>query len=392
MQAPETQPPLALYVHLPWCVSKCPYCDFNSHALAGELPARKYMDAVIADLDFALANNGAGEQRRFVSVFFGGGTPSLFPAEEIARVISSLRARSLLCTNAEISLEANPGTIERGHFSDFRAAGINRVSVGAQSFDPEKLRALGRIHGPADTAKAVAELAAAGIANFNIDLMFALPRQRAEQVVADLEQAVALSPTHISAYQLTIEPNTAFFRQRPRLPAEAAAADMQLRVQEKLADSGYDQYEVSAFARPGLRCRHNLNYWEYGDYMGIGAGAHQKLTDRFGRVWREQRRAHPGRYMREAGSSLCITQRREITAEERVFEFMLNALRLREGFDEELFASRTGLALDQNLTGFAQASQRGLLENHNGRWRASDLGWRFLNDLQALFLPTGEAA
>ncbi len=386
------QPPLALYLHLPWCVRKCPYCDFNSHALSGDLPATQYTDALLADLAFALDGAAGPEDRKIVSLFFGGGTPSLFPPEQIARVIEFLRAHEWLTQDVEISLEANPGTIEHGSFSGFADAGINRVSLGAQSFDPEKLKQLGRIHSPADTCNAVDELKAAGIDNFNIDLMFALPGQNADNMLADLEQAIALGPTHISAYQLTIEPNTAFHRYPPRLPDDELAADMQQLVQEKLAGAGFQQYEVSAFARAGKGCRHNLNYWEYGDYIGVGAGAHQKLTDRRGNVQRTHRRAHPARYMRAAGSSSCIAASREITVDEKVFEFMLNALRLKNGFKTSLIENRTGVKLADVIARFDLARARGLLEYDDDNWRASSLGWQFLNDLQAVFLPPGQAA
>ncbi|NNF52198.1 MAG: radical SAM family heme chaperone HemW [Gammaproteobacteria bacterium] len=389
----SSPPPLALYVHLPWCVSKCPYCDFNSHALAGSLPAREYTDALLADLAFSLDGiRGVGD-RQFIALFFGGGTPSLFPPAQIARVIDFLRDEQRLAPDAEISLEANPGTVEHGSFVDFADAGINRVSLGAQSFSQQKLTALGRIHGPEDTVRAVAELRAAGIENFNLDLMFALPGQQTDEMLSDIDQAVALEPAHISAYQLTVEPNTAFHRHPPVLPDHESSAEMQQLAAERLKDAGYAQYEVSAYAQTGRRCRHNLNYWQYGDYLGVGAGAHQKLTDSEGRIRRTHRRAHPGRYMKLAGSEECIAASREISLDERVFEFMLNALRLRGGFDRALFESRTGVALGEIESRLEGARIKGLLEQHGeDRWRASSLGWRFLNDLQAIFLPPGQAA
>lgn len=382
-------PPLSLYVHLPWCVRKCPYCDFNSHALSGELPAERYTDALLRDLDYAL--DGL-DPTPLGSVFFGGGTPSLFPADQLARLLEHLRVTGWLAADAEITLEANPGTVERHSFKSFAAAGINRVSLGAQSFDPDKLAALGRIHSPDDTRRAAADLHEAGISNFNIDLMFALPGQQPDEYFADLEAALALGPAHLSAYQLTIEPNTAFARHPPKLPDEDVVAAMEQPGRELLAAAGFAQYEVSAYAAPGAECRHNRNYWEYGDYLGIGAGAHQKLTDPPGRITRLKRRAHPGHYQRHAGSDRCVAERREVQAAERIFEFMLNALRLRAGFDRQLFEERTLLPWSTLKPQLEVAATRGLMTRDHERWRASPLGWRFLNDVQAIFLPPGEAA
>lgn len=381
--------PLSLYVHLPWCVRKCPYCDFNSHALSGELPAERYTDALLRDLDYALDQL---ESQPLVSVFLGGGTPSLFPAGQLARLLDRLRDSGWLGRDAEITLEANPGTIERHSFRSFAAAGINRVSLGAQSFDPAKLAALGRIHSPDDTCRAAADLHAAGISNFNIDVMYALPGQQPEEYLADLEAALALAPAHLSAYQLTIEPNTAFARHPPDLPCEDAVLAMEQPGQDFLATAGFMQYEVSAYARTGAECRHNRNYWEYGDYLGIGAGAHQKLSAPPGRITRQKRRAHPGQYQRHAGSDRCVAERHEVQPEERIFEFMLNALRLCDGFDRKLFEERTFLSWSTLKPQLEVAAARGLMIRDHGRWRASPLGWRFLNDVQAMFLPPGEAA
>lgn len=381
--------PLSLYVHLPWCVRKCPYCDFNSHALAGELPATRYTDALLKDLKLALRD---APGRRISTVFFGGGTPSLFPASEIRRLLACLQATGLLEHGAEISLEANPGTIERHSFKAFAEAGINRISLGAQSFDPDILKALGRIHDPDDTRRAVDELVSAGIENFNIDLMFALPGQQTAGAENDLREALALGPAHVSAYQLALEPNTAFYRHPPQLPGEETAWEMQNVGSALLESHGYLQYEVSAFARAGRGCRHNMNYWRYGDYLGIGAGAHQKLTDAGGAIVRSRRRAHPGRYMREAGTDACIVEWRHVQNEERIFEFMLNGLRLRHGVDRELFETRTGLSWADLEPAAREARRRGLLAMHADGLRATDLGWRFLNDLQALFLPAERAA
>lgn len=389
MNAIEPLPPLALYVHLPWCVSKCPYCDFNSHALADELPASRYLDALLADLGLALATSGS---RPIESVFFGGGTPSLFPASEIARLLDRLRAAGRLAPSAEISLEANPGTVERHSFAELAAAGVTRISLGAQSFDPSALRKLGRIHGPAETCRAAEELHAAGLANFNIDLMFALPGQGPAGALDDVTLALALEPAHVSHYQLTIEPRTAFHRHPPALPPDDEAWVMQSECQALLEASGFVQYEVSAFARQGKQCRHNLNYWEYGDYLGIGAGAHQKLTSENGTIMRIRRRSHPERYMREAGNAALVAAFTVVTPGERVFEFMLNALRLKQGFSLPLFERRTGLPGEALLPILASAVERGLATEDAQHWRASATGWRFLNDLQAMFLPEGEVA
>ena len=389
MDAISPLPPLSLYVHMPWCVRKCPYCDFNSHALTGTLPADRYLDALLGDLEYALAESG---DRLVETVFFGGGTPSLFPAEKIGRVLERLRSGGRLAPSAEITLEANPGTVERHSFAELAAAGVTRISLGAQSFDRALLRALGRIHGPAETRRAAEELHAAGLSNFNIDLMFALPGQQAEGALADIAAALALAPAHISHYQLTIEPLTAFHRHPPVLPADDLAWAMQSSCQSALADAGFRQYEVSAFASKGRQCRHNLNYWEYGDYLGIGAGAHGKLSSGNGTITRLRKRSHPSRYMREAGTDQALAERAVIGPDERVFEFMLNALRLRDGFHLSLFEGRTGLSSAAVLPTLALAGERGLAVEAAQTWRASEVGWRFLNDLQALFLPEGLAA
>lgn len=326
------------------------------------------------------------------TVFFGGGTPSLFPAKELTRLLQRLRDSGRLAQDAEITLEANPGTVERHSFADLAAAGINRISLGAQSFDPLMLSRLGRIHGPDETRRAASELHAAGIENFNIDIMFALPEQTRAGAVDDLTQALSLSPAHVSHYQLTIEPNTAFARHPPVVPGDGLAWAMQEDCHAFLAEAGFEHYEVSAFARPGKRCLHNLNYWEFGDYLGIGAGAHQKLTHDSGAITRVRRRSHPTRYMREAGAESGIAGTAELSNEDRIFEFMLNALRLKHGFNGALFTQRTGLALASLQPTLALAHARGLLVSEGASWRPSDTGWRFLNDLQAMFLPEGKAA
>ena len=377
-------PPLALYLHFPWCVRKCPYCDFNSHTLHGELPQQQYLDALLADLT-AQAPLVAG--REIGSVFLGGGTPSLFAPEAIGRLLGALRLLLPLAAQAEITLEANPGTIERGRFAEYRAAGINRVSLGAQSFAPAMLERLGRIHSSEDTRVAAAELHAAGLGNFNLDLMYALPGQDLEGALGDVHEALALEPAHLSHYQLTLEPGTVFGALPPAgLPDEDLAAQMQQHCQAAIAAGGFQQYEVSAYARPGAQCVHNLNYWNFGDYLGAGAGAHGKLslTPR-APIARTLREREPRRYLaRGAHEPLAL---REIAASDLPFEFMMNGLRLVGGFSPERFEQRTGLPWSSVAARTTRLQQRGLLEESAGRWRASELGQRFLNDVISEFLP-----
>jgi oxygen-independent coproporphyrinogen-3 oxidase len=379
-------PPLALYLHMPWCVRKCPYCDFNSHQLAGGRVNPDYIDALVRDLDTE-APLVAG--RRVQSVFFGGGTPSLFSPEDYGRLIAELRRRIEFESLAEITLEANPGTIERGSFAGYRDAGINRVSLGAQTFRPRALELLGRIHSADDTLLAVQELRAAGLHNFNLDLMYALPEQTVEAAVEDVAAAVALMPAHISHYQLTLEPGTVFHSRPPQsLPDDEIAWRMQTDCQSLLAGAGYAQYEVSAYARAGAYCRHNLNYWGFGDYLGLGAGAHGKLTlDAPYRVLRTAKPKQPREYqslMRDA--TVPIGERRFVPPSELPFEFMLNALRLNQGFHAKDFRDRTGLPLTAVEPALAAAVGRGLLEATPLGWFPTEQGRRFLNDLQGGFL------
>ncbi len=385
----STLPPLALYVHVPWCVRKCPYCDFNSHALREELPERAYIDALIADLEQELPTVWG---RSLSSVFIGGGTPSLVSAEGIDRLLSTARALLPLPPTAEVTLEANPGTLEQGRFAEFRAAGINRLSIGVQSFDDARLLALGRIHGRAEALRAVEAARAAGFDSFNLDLMYGLPGQDVAGALADLDTALALEPPHLSHYQLTLEPNTAFHRAPPPLPEEDAVWDMQERCQERLARAGYEHYEVSAYARAGHRSRHNTNYWTFGDYLGIGAGAHGKLSDaQAQRILRTAKRRHPRDYLGHAASPGRIADSRALSRADAGFEFMLNALRLVEGFPSALFAERTGLPIRTVEAPLRCAEERGWIE-----WTLSDIrptatGQRYLNDLLELFLPAGDA-
>jgi oxygen-independent coproporphyrinogen-3 oxidase len=375
-------PPLALYVHFPWCVRKCPYCDFNSYTLHGELPEAVYLARLVRDLA-AQAPGVAG--REVVSVFLGGGTPSLFSPEAIGRLLEAVRQRLALAADAEITLEANPGTIERGAFAGYRAAGVTRVSLGAQSFAHEQLRALGRIHSPAETRRAAGELHAAGLANFNLDLMYALPGQDVAAAVRDVAEALALAPAHLSHYQLTLEPGTVFAAQPPALPDEDLAADMLTACGARLGAAGFEQYEVSAYARAGAQCRHNLNYWRFGDYLGVGAGAHGKLTfPAHGQVVRTTQLREPRRYLAADDTELA---RRTVAAHELPFEFMLNALRLTGGFEAASFSARTGLGFEVVAAALRAATARGLLETTPRGYRPSGRGLRFLNELLLDFLP-----
>ncbi len=375
-------PPLSLYVHLPWCVRKCPYCDFNSHEQRGELPEDAYVDALLADLDAAVVS---AQGRPLASVFMGGGTPSLFSAAAIARLLDGVAARVPLAADAEITLEANPGAAEHDRFRGYRAAGVNRLSLGVQSFQPQRLRALGRIHDEHEARRAIRQ-ALECFERVNLDLMYALPGQTLEEAEADCEIAVTSGATHLSFYQLTIEPNTVFHRQPPELPDEDAAAAIEEAVHGRLARAGFARYEVSAWSRPGAECRHNLNYWRFGDYLGIGAGAHAKITTPAG-IAREARSRAPADYLRRAAQAGAVAERREVAGAEAVFEFMLNALRLTGGFPEKLLAERTGQALAAAEPGLSTAIERGLLTRSRGEIRPTAHGLRYLNDLTALFLP-----
>ncbi len=386
-------PPLSLYLHLPWCVRKCPYCDFNSHTAGSAPPRARYVEAVCRDLE-AEAAEASG--RPLASVFLGGGTPSLFSGAEIATLLDAVRASFTLAEgpDTEITMEANPGTVERHALPGYRRAGVNRLSIGAQSFDLGSLKHLGRIHGPGEIADAVRDARAAGFTNLNLDLMFALPGQSAVMARDDLRQALALAPEHLSLYQLTLEPNTVFHSRPPAgLPDDELAADMGEQALEQLAAAGFGRYEVSAFARPGRECRHNLNYWRFGDYLAAGAGAHGKLISADGVVRRYRKPAHPVAYMERVERTAAVREDcREISGDELVFEFMLNALRLVGGFTEADFERRTGFPAAGVRPRLAELAARGLLCESDCRWRPTRLGLRFLNDLQAHFLPASAAA
>ena len=371
-------PPLSLYVHLPWCVKKCPYCDFNSHERQGELPFSEYVLALVRDLEAMLPSVWG---RRIQSIFVGGGTPSLFPAEQIDALLAAVRARLPLEPGAEVTMEANPGAAEAGRFRDYLAAGVNRLSLGVQSFDDVMLKALGRIHS-ADEARRAIGMALDTFGNVNLDLMYGLPGQTLAMARVDIDEGVRFGTPHLSAYQLTLEPNTVFFSHPPKLPGHDASADMQVMVEEALCGAGFEHYETSAFAEPGRRCRHNLNYWEFGDYLGIGAGAHGKLSFA-DRVTRHERVKQPREYLTASGD----VPERVIEAKELPFEFMLNALRLVAGFPADLFAARCGLPSSLAEPGLQAAQDQGLIERDPRTIRPTEKGRRFLNDLVALFLP-----
>jgi len=374
--------PLSLYLHFPWCVAKCPYCDFNSHGLRGAVPEDAYVAALIRDLDFELQQP---ESRPIQSIFMGGGTPSLFSGRAIAAVLEAFAKRLSFAPDIEITLEANPGTVDAGYFRDYRTAGVNRLSIGVQSLNDAMLKRLGRIHGHDDAVSAVRIARAAGFDNLNLDLMFALPEQSEAEAAADLREAIALGPEHLSYYQLTLEPNTEFAARPPTLPDDDSAWAMQLAGQALLAAQGYAQYEVSAYAQPGRQSRHNRNYWQFGDYLGIGAGAHGKRTFA-DRIERRARHKLPKTYQAAAGQASALQEQREVGAPELPFEFAMNALRLNEGFSPALFETRTGLALSEIGPRLAKLAARGLLERDDTVIRPTALGRAHLNTLIGEFL------
>lgn len=375
-------PPLALYIHIPWCVKKCPYCDFNSHAAGPSLPEEAYVDALLADLDADLAHVHG---RELTSIFFGGGTPSLFSARALGRLLEGVQRRVAFAADIEITLEANPGTFEQAKFRDYRALGINRLSIGVQSFQAAKLKALGRIHNGDEAIRAADMARAAGFDNFNLDLMHGLPGQSIEDVLFDLRTAIAQQPTHLSWYQLTVEPNTVFWNQPPEVPEDDILWDIQEAGQALLATEGYGQYEVSAYAQTGKAARHNLNYWTFGDFLGIGAGAHAKLSNPDGRILRSWKTRLPKDYLDPTKAFQAGT--RPLTADELPFEFLMNVLRLTDGVPASLFTARTGLPLEQLSGARREAEQRGLLQANPQRLRATAEGQLFLNDLLQHFLP-----
>ncbi len=374
-------PPLSLYIHIPWCVKKCPYCDFNSHESRSDIPEKRYVAALIADLEQSVPRVYG---RKIKSVFFGGGTPSLFSAESIDEILSAVRMLTPLEYGAEITLEANPGTVEIARFAGYKQAGINRISLGIQSFNADYLNALGRIHDDKQ-AIAAAELALATFERVNLDVMYALPNQTLAHALQDARQAVALNPDHLSFYHLTLEPNTPFHRTPPSLPDDDTSADMQEQIEAMLAEHGYEHYETSAFCKPKSQSRHNLNYWQFGDYLGIGAGAHSKLSYH-DKITRETRHKHPKAFMENAENGNAVDNSWLIAQADLGFEFMMNALRLTDGVELSLFQQRTGLSLQAIRSGLAVATQKGLITQDSQRIKPSALGQRYLNDLLALFL------
>ena len=380
-------PPLSLYIHIPWCVRKCPYCDFNSHESKGEIPERRYIDALISDLDHTLPNVWG---RRVYTVFFGGGTPSLFSAEGIDDILAAVRARLPLESDAEITMEANPGTFEAEKFRGFRAAGVNRLSIGIQSFNEAHLQALGRIHNGGEARRAI-EIAQDNFDNINLDLMFALPGQTLAECERDIDTALSFSTNHLSIYHLTLEPNTLFHRFPPPLPDDDLAADMQAMIETKLSGAGYAHYETSAYAKPRKASRHNLNYWRFGDYIGIGAGAHGKISFP-DRITREARYKQPQAFMERAALGDAAQEVKTISRNELPFEFMLNALRLTEGFPLALFVERTGLPVTAIAARLDEAESKGLVTRDHVHVKPTEKGRLFLNDLLEMFLPGEPAA
>ncbi|MDO8208551.1 MAG: radical SAM family heme chaperone HemW [Gallionella sp.] len=375
-------PPLSLYIHIPWCVKKCPYCDFNSHEARGAFPEKEYVAALIRDLEMALPQIWG---RKVYTVFFGGGTPSLLSGEGVAEILRQVRMLLPLTGDAEITLEANPGTVEAGKFAAFRDAGVNRLSMGIQSFNDVHLKALGRIHS-ADEAKAAIDIAQRHFDNINLDLMYALPGQTLDQALQDVKTALSFEPQHLSCYHLTLEPNTLFYRNPPSLPDDDASSDMQQSIEELLAENGYQHYETSAFAKINRRSKHNLNYWKFGDYLGIGAGAHSKLSFP-DKIIRQARYKQPQAYMQQVGAGAPVQTENEVDRAELPFEFMMNALRLNEGFDPALYNERTSLSLIAIQRELLEAERRGLLFRDHQRIAPTQLGQRFLNDLLEIFLP-----
>ncbi|MCU7828537.1 MAG: radical SAM family heme chaperone HemW [Candidatus Thiodiazotropha sp. (ex Myrtea sp. 'scaly one' KF741663)] len=375
-------PPLSLYIHIPWCVRKCPYCDFNSHAVGGALDESAYVDALLTDLALEAPLTF---DRPLQSIFIGGGTPSLFTPAAIGRLLAGVRDQLALDESIEVTMEANPGALETDYFTGYRDAGVNRLSLGVQSFHDESLQALGRIHSAAEAVRAVERAKEAGFARINLDLMFGLPMQTHEMAMADLQTAIDLATEHLSYYQLTLEPNTRFHQQPPKLPMEDLIWEMQQAGQKLLVNAGFEQYEISAFARPGGQCLHNLNYWRFGDYLGIGAGAHAKVTRIDGNIERRWKQRHPGSYLSNLSQGDALLGSRELLPEDRVIEFMMNALRLTMGVERPLFQQMTDVSLNEISEALSEAKRLGLLSPDSERLYATPLGLKFLNDLLGLF-------
>ncbi len=380
-------PPLSLYIHFPWCIEKCPYCDFNSHAIKTSIPYDEYIDCLLLDLDYELPSIWG---RPIQSIFMGGGTPSLFPPEAIAKLIQALRARLNFKPDIEITLEANPGTVDQGCFAGFRQAGINRLSIGVQSFNDAMLKKLGRIHNSKQAIKAIEAAHTADFNSFNVDLMFGLQEQTSKQMLSDLQTAIDLQPAHLSHYQLTIEPNTLFAVQPPTLPDDDALWDMTQQAHARLAEHHYQQYEVSAFSKSGKvnQCKHNLNYWQFGDYLGIGAGAHQKITAANTQsITRTAKQKHPQHYMQHVKTQVHITEQHVLKNDDVRFEFMLNALRLTSGFEIQTFKDNTGMDILSIQAILNKANKNNWLLQDDTRIQPTPLGQQYLNDVVTLFLP-----
>ena len=377
----KNPPPLSLYIHIPWCVKKCPYCDFNSHESKLEIPEKRYVAALIKDMEQSVPRVYG---RKIKSIFFGGGTPSLFSAESIDEILSAVRMLTPLDYAAEVTLEANPGTVETARFAGYKEAGVNRVSLGIQSFNADYLEALGRIHDDKQ-AIAAAELALKTFERVNLDVMYGLPNQSLKDALNDAKMAVSLNPDHLSFYHLTLEPNTPFHRTPPSLPSDDTSADMQEQIEALLAQNGYEHYETSAFCKPKSYARHNLNYWQFGDYLGIGAGAHSKLSFH-DKITRETRYKHPKAFMENAENGNAVDNTWLIEKSELGFEFMMNALRLTQGFDTKLFTERTGMPWQAMSMRLAEASKKGLITQDLNRLQPTILGQRYLNNLLEIFL------
>lgn len=377
----KNPPPLSLYIHIPWCVKKCPYCDFNSHEKRSEIPEQRYVAALIADLEQSVPRVYG---RKIKTVFFGGGTPSLFSDESIDEILGAVRMLTPLDYGAEITLEANPRTVDSAHFKGYKAAGVNRISLGIQSFNADYLKALGRIHDDKQTLQA-AELALNTFDRVNLDVMYALPNQTIEHALADAQMAIDLNPDHLSFYHLTLEPNTPFHHSPPSLPSDDVSADMQEQIEALLAKNGYEHYETSAFCKPNSQARHNLNYWQFGDYLGIGAGAHSKLSYH-DKITRETRHKHPNAYMQASESGNAVDNTWAIQKEDLSFEFMMNALRLTNGFEKRLYSERTGMPWEAVSMRVAEALQKGLITQDLQYIKPTMAGQRFLNNLLELFL------
>ncbi|MGL4474380.1 MAG: radical SAM family heme chaperone HemW [Shewanella sp.] len=373
-------PPLSLYIHIPWCVQKCPYCDFNSHGQHGELPQQEYVDALLNDLDADLAY---AQGRALSSIFIGGGTPSLFSAEQIARLLTGVEARIAFAPDIEITMEANPGTLEHDDLKAYRAAGITRLSMGVQSFDSQKLKALGRIHGKDEAINAAISARGAGFNSFNLDLMHGLPEQSLQQAMDDITQAGALMPPHLSWYQLTIEPSTLFYSKPPTLPDDEALWQIYEQGNKLLTELGYVQYEISAYAKPGYQCQHNLNYWQFGDYLGIGCGSHGKITvPSDNRIFRTVKIKHPKGYLAALDVRYEVT---DVLEEDRPLEYLMNRLRLLSPMPKREFEERTGLSSDLLIPGMTKGAQRGLITDLGDAWQLTERGQMFVNDLLSQF-------